>query len=239
MVGNLEVLLSQTLGWQCVHLSIMVKTVQTNNAEKVKQTGYHCAKKEPEIRADDGCSWWERTNRARGFQVQNLYSFLIPAWPGMFLWHSVSKARVSSRVAFFVWTAVLDKILTANNLRYRNFVLVSRYFTCKVSTESVDHVNFHSKTLGHDYELVRPSSGDAIVLLWVIWMLTQGRGAAIPYCLLWCIWRKWNARVFDDRERSLSEIPLIFFGGLREWVFASERLSFSYISDISHGCSFV
>jgi hypothetical protein len=41
---------------------------------------------------------------------------------------------------FFVWIAVLRKILMLNNLRKRNVVVVEWYCMCKKSGESIDHL---------------------------------------------------------------------------------------------------
>jgi tRNA A37 threonylcarbamoyladenosine biosynthesis protein TsaE len=46
-------------------------------------------------------------------------------------------------VAFFVWTTTLDKILTLNNLRKKNIVVVEWFCKCKKSMESSDHLLIH------------------------------------------------------------------------------------------------
>jgi hypothetical protein len=44
------------------------------------------------------------------------------------------------RVAFFVWTSALGRILTLNNLRKRSFIVVDWYCMRKRSGESIDHL---------------------------------------------------------------------------------------------------
>jgi hypothetical protein len=56
----------------------------------------------------------------------------------LFLWKSIWKVKAHSRVAFFVWTA-LGKILTLDNLRKRNIIVVDWCYMCKKSGESIDH----------------------------------------------------------------------------------------------------
>jgi hypothetical protein len=46
-------------------------------------------------------------------------------------------------VAFFVWLAALGKILTLDNLRKKNMVLVNRCGMCKKDEESIDHLLLH------------------------------------------------------------------------------------------------
>jgi hypothetical protein len=47
------------------------------------------------------------------------------------------------RLAFFVWFAALGKILTLDNLRTRNVVVVEWCCMCKKSGESIDHLLIH------------------------------------------------------------------------------------------------
>ena len=47
------------------------------------------------------------------------------------------------RVAFFVWTAALGKILTLDSLRKRNIMVMEWCYMCKQCGESIDHLFFH------------------------------------------------------------------------------------------------
>jgi hypothetical protein len=51
--------------------------------------------------------------------------------------------KAPSRVAFFVRTAALGKILTLNNLRNRSVVVVEWCCMCKNSGKSIDHLLTH------------------------------------------------------------------------------------------------
>uniref|UniRef100_A0A2N9HBH8 Reverse transcriptase zinc-binding domain-containing protein n=1 Tax=Fagus sylvatica TaxID=28930 RepID=A0A2N9HBH8_FAGSY len=81
--------------------------------------------------------------RSKGFQVKSFYTQLTSSGPGCFPWKSIWKAKVPPRVAFFVWTAALGKILTADNLRRRGMIVVSWCCMCKADGESVDHLLLH------------------------------------------------------------------------------------------------
>ncbi len=53
------------------------------------------------------------------------------------------EGKVPRRVAFFVWTAALGKILTTDNLRRRHVLIIDWCCICKSSGESVDHLLLH------------------------------------------------------------------------------------------------
>jgi hypothetical protein len=56
---------------------------------------------------------------------------------------SIWQPKVPSRISFFVWVAVLGKILTAENLRKRHIILVSWCCLFKRDGETVDHLLLH------------------------------------------------------------------------------------------------
>jgi hypothetical protein len=60
-----------------------------------------------------------------------------------FPWKSIWKVKVLPRMAFFVWTATLGKILTLDNLRERNIIVMEWCYMCKTSEESIDHLFLH------------------------------------------------------------------------------------------------
>ena len=53
-----------------------------------------------------------------------------------------------------------------------------------------------------------------------IWM-------AVPYCLMWCIWRERNNRRFEDLERSVSNFKLFFLKTPLDWIAMLGICSFS------------
>jgi len=60
-----------------------------------------------------------------------------------FPWKSIWKVKVLPRMSFFVWTATLRKILTLDNLRKRNIIVMEWCYMCKISGESIDHLFLH------------------------------------------------------------------------------------------------
>ena len=61
----------------------------------------------------------------------------------LFPWKGVWKPKVPKQVAFFLWTAAHDRILTLNNLMLRVRPLANQCCMCCCDGESVDHVLLH------------------------------------------------------------------------------------------------
>ena len=58
-----------------------------------------------------------------------------------------------------------------------------------------------------------------------IWMV-------VPHCLMWCIWKERNGRCFEDIERSMPDIKLLFFRTLLDWFSVWRYHPFSSILDL-------
>ena len=85
---------------------------------------------------------WQQKSKG-GFTMKSFYQSLSPSPSRMFPWKGVWKPKVPPRVAFFLWVTVLGKILTAENLRKRNIIIVSWCCMCKTNGESIDHLFIH------------------------------------------------------------------------------------------------
>jgi len=62
--------------------------------------------------------------RKKSFEVKSYYKVLSSPIQSSFPWKSIWKVKVPPRVAFFVWTATLGKILTLDNLRKRKIIVI-------------------------------------------------------------------------------------------------------------------
>ena len=40
----------------------------------------------------------------------------------------------------------------------------------------------------------------------------------VPHCVMWCLWQERNSRHFEDCERTIPELKLLFLHTLYEWV---------------------
>lgn len=61
-----------------------------------------------------------------------------------FPWNSIWRNKVSLRASFFVWTAIIGKILTMYISR-KHVIVVDWCCMCKKSSKFVDHLLFHYK----------------------------------------------------------------------------------------------
>ena len=110
-------------------------------------------------------------DKKEGFQVSGFYHVLLHTNIQSFPWKSIWKPKISSRVAFFVWTVALGKILTSKNLRRRHVRPLDWCYMCKFNRELVDHYYFEVMVYGIGF--VWSLLGDAKVCGWFIGLLAR------------------------------------------------------------------
>ena len=81
-------------------------------------------------------------SKYKGFLVKDYYRILAGPTIFSFPWRSIRKQKISSRVAFFVWTVALGKCLTIDNLRKRKVWILDWCYMCKSNGESVTISSF-------------------------------------------------------------------------------------------------
>ena len=59
----------------------------------------------------------------------------------------------------------------------------------------------------------------------------------VPLCLMWCIWKERNGRCFEDIERSMPNLKLLFFRTLFDWFSVWRNQPFSTILDVLDFCN--
>jgi hypothetical protein len=79
----------------------------------------------------------------KGSLMLDLYKILAYKETAHFPWKSIWRTKVPLKVAFFAWAAALVKILTLDNLRKRQVIVIDRCCMCKKNGESVDHLLLH------------------------------------------------------------------------------------------------
>ena len=84
-----------------------------------------------------------RGSQQKGFQVKSFYKALILQNAEVGPWKNIWKPKVPLRVAFFVWTAVMDRILTTDNLRRGRVIILDWCCMGKNSGESPSHLLLH------------------------------------------------------------------------------------------------
>jgi hypothetical protein len=156
--------------------------------------------------------------KRKNFEVKSYYKMRINVEPVEGPWKSIWKSKAPPRVAFFVWTATLGKILTMDNLRKKNIIVTEWCCMCKKSGESIVHLLLHCEVAMEVWNMVCQLFG----VMWVMpdsvmdclgsWRAQKGNRTVlqtwrmVPLCVMWCIWRERNARNFEDREIGLLEL---------------------------------
>ena len=88
--------------------------------------------------APNGLHWKLRKDGA--FASHSFYYALID-WRGVrFPWKSICRVKAPPRVAFFIWTAALGRILTCDNLMRREYTMARWCCMCRCEGESMDHL---------------------------------------------------------------------------------------------------
>jgi hypothetical protein len=145
-------------------------------------------------------------------------------------------------VAFFVWLAALGKILTLDNLRKRNMVLINRCGTCKKDDGSIDHLLLHCECTQFlwnafflRFGLAWAMPHGVMNLLQCWWSGGHSQSAVVwkmvPLCIMWCLWSERNRRFFEDSKRSLDDLLHFFLITLFTWTAAWLALRVISFSD--------
>jgi hypothetical protein len=88
--------------------------------------------------------WWVPSRKGK-FDVRSFYKILTHNETICFPWRSIWRTKAPSRVTFFVWMAVLRKVLTLDNLRKRQLIVINRCCLYKSDGETVDHILLHGE----------------------------------------------------------------------------------------------
>ena len=86
--------------------------------------------------------WWVPFSK-ENFDVRSFYNTLASKEASHFPWKSIWRSKALSRVVFFTWMAVLEKILTFDNLKKMNLIVINRCYLCKSNGETIDHHLLH------------------------------------------------------------------------------------------------
>jgi hypothetical protein len=185
------------------------------------------------------------------FEVSSFYSALTQPSTSHFPWRFVWKSKVPSRVAFFIWTASLGKILNTDNLRRLKVIILDWCCLCKADGESVNHLLLNCPVARDLWNLVCSLFGVSWVMprgvvdLLFCWNGRLGSREAgniwkmIPHCLMWCLWCERNTRTFNGEETSIPALKFRFIQTLFEWLKASDLISSESISDMLMLCYFL
>ena len=120
----------------------------------------------------------------------------------------------------------------------------------KVLGESVDYLLLHCPLARELWSMVFGLFGldwvmpCKVIQLWVAWQIRSAdlRNMAIwrmvPHCVIWCLWRERNARLFEVCESSMVDIKLLFFQTLYAWVNSVGVFSINSVTELIDHCCF-
>ena len=141
------------------------------------------------------------------------------------------------KVAFFVWEASWDKVLTLKQLQRRGHSLTNRCFLCLSEVETVDHLLLHCAKTRVLWNLLFFLFGVAWILSCSLKETLLGwRGAFVgkarekPWqmaslCIFWTLWKERNMLAFGNEELSLQRLKNSFVCNFWFWVRVSIVLS--------------
>jgi hypothetical protein len=180
---------------------------------------------------------WNPSKRGL-FEARSYYEVLIRKNGPSFPWKSIWRVKALTMVAFFVWSTALSKILTHENLRKRNIVVIEWCYMCKKNGESMNHLLLHCEVVCELWSYIFTLFGIEWVMprtvleLFTSWGASGGYGRAKEawqLALLCCIWRERNAPLFEDVETSMVELRKRLLNMLYLWIASHHCLNgFSY-----------
>ena len=150
------------------------------------------------------------------FDVRSYYKVLRGGSGNSFPWRSIWRTKVPQRVAFFVWTVALGRILTVDKLGRRHIVIIYWCYMCKCSGELVDHLLLHCLMAFEVWSFifyligvnwVMPRLVLELLACWpgqFQWHRAARVWMAMPLCLMWSLWNERNQCTFDGIERPVS-----------------------------------
>ena len=119
----------------------------------------------------------------------------------------------------------------------------------KRSGETVDHLLLHCPTARELWDMVLglfgvqwviPNSIVDMLACWLArfeWHWNIEVGKAVPHCLMWSLWQKWNAQSFEGCQWTIINLKLVFLQSLYEWMQALGSVSFSSLLDLIVFCT--
>ena len=181
--------------------------------------------------------------------MKDYYRCILPQSGFTLPWKSIWRSKAPPRVAFFVWTAALGRILTTDNLRRRRVIVLDYCWLCKRNGESIPHLLLHCSYARELWNFFLNIFGISWVMPFGIvdFLSCWGGGCRntrirkvwdmVPLCIFWCIWWERNTRCFEGMERNLLELKGLVLRTLMEWSKAAGVLVFSSALDFLESCN--
>ena len=155
----------------------------------------------------------------------------------------------NTKLAFPIWVPNNTILIPFYNQLRVNQIYHWCYM-CKCNGELVDHLFLHCLVVMDLWSIILGLFGVSWVMLQSVLGLQacwQGKFGhhqndyiwlIVPHCLMWCLWKERNSRCFEDNERSILDLKLLFFRTLLDWLVAMQNQSFPSFIDFLDSCNF-
>jgi hypothetical protein len=165
------------------------------------------------------------------FDIKSFYNALRDFHPMRFPWKAIWGVHTPRKISFYVWAATWGRILTDDNLKQRGFQLAGWCSMCRCEGETISHLLLHCETTYGLWTFVFRSFGISWVLPGCIpellfgWHNWLGKNQSkiwnlVPSCPFWTLWWEWNSPIFENTERTSSQIYEFFSNTLYDWATA-------------------
>ena len=196
---------------------------------------------------DDQLLW--RLTKFGVFDVHSFYKLLSSPNTDTFPWECIWRTKVPKRVSFFLWTVANNGILTIDNLIKKGQSMANRCYLCCCDGESVNHLLLHCKFTHalwcevfavFGIQWVMPRSISSFFFIWRNWF---GKHLStiwnmIPACLMQLVWQERNARIFEDKARTLEHLKCLLLRTLFLWARVWGCTNCTIVSDFLVSISF-
>ncbi|KAF5207525.1 hypothetical protein FRX31_002888, partial [Thalictrum thalictroides] len=187
---------------------------------------------------DEHDEWRWKLQANETFSVKSFYSKLLrshrefspPLNP--FPYKLVWDPPIPTNVKFFLWTLLLGRVLTADNLLARGITVDANCVFCKEASESIFHLFMGCTVINRAWQSL---SGHVVNLDDILhqqdikgvlesWpkqscsILGNAVWQILPYAFLWCTWRMRNQGIFRGKDTSCSELIKAIKLTTWEWI---------------------
>ena len=137
--------------------------------------------------------------------------------------------KVPTKVVFFAWETMWEKILTLDRLQKRGWHLPNRCFLCGCEEENVNHIFLHCIVVRVLWEIVFalfgaqwvfPETDKEVLFGWRGPFVGKKRKKiwnSIPLCIFWMVWKERNKLAFRGDSLAIQKLKNSFVYNLWSW----------------------
>ena len=142
------------------------------------------------------------------FRIRDAYNLLAARSATAFPKKSIWVDKVPTKVFFFAWEVMREKILTLDRLQKQGWHLLNHCFLCGCEEENVNHILLHCIVVRVLWEIVLalfgaqwvfPETVKEVLFSWRDPFVGKKRKKiwnSIPLCIFWTVWKEINRLAF-------------------------------------------